>query len=100
MKLALIVKRDCETCQLVDPLIGELMNDHDLMVYSQDDPEFPNSIAVHDDRTLEKSWQWRIEVVPTLMSFDETGQETNRLEGWEKSAWEELTGINFADDLF
>ena len=99
MKLALIVKRGCETCQLVSPLVGRLQTAHDLTVYSQDDPEFPRNTAVTDDRSLEQSWRWRIETVPTLILFDETGKEMSRLEGWEKSAWQRMAGIVFADDL-
>ena len=75
MKLALIVKRACETCQLVSPLVGQLQTDHDLTVYSQDDPEFPRNTAVTDDRSLEQSWRWRIQTVPTLILFDETGKD-------------------------
>ena len=39
--LVAIVKRDCETCQTVVPVLRELANGPGLSVYTQDDPDFP-----------------------------------------------------------
>ena len=99
MKLALIVKRDCETCQLISPLVHQVQAANEMLVYSQDDPQFPSDAEVIDDQGLEYSWRLRINTVPTLILFDETGKETKRLVGWDKAAWEELTRLNFHREM-
>ena len=99
MKLALFVKKECETCQLISPLVPMLQADHEMPVYSQDDPDFPAAAMVTDDGSLQQSWQCRIETVPTLIQFDTDGEEVTRLEGWDKSAWEKLIGTNFSDEM-
>ena len=50
--LAVFVKRDCPTCQLVEPIVRTLsMSETAIGVYSQDDPSFPANLpAVVDDR--------------------------------------------------
>ena len=99
MKLALIVKKDCETCRLISPLVQELQVAKEMLVYSQDDPKFPSDASVIDDTGLEYSWRWRIEVVPTLILFDESGEERQRLVGWDKAAWERLIGMDFRREM-
>lgn len=99
MKLCLVVKKECETCQLIEPLVSQIAEAADLSVYSQDDPAFPAGADVNDDSSLEKSWRLRILTVPTLIMLDEKGQETRRLEGWEKAEWQEVTGLVIDDDL-
>jgi hypothetical protein len=43
--LVAVVKRDCPTCQLVAPVLGEIAaRGGPLTVYSQDDPGFPPSV--------------------------------------------------------
>ena len=44
-----IVKRDCPTCVLVEPVLADLAGRTDLTVYVQDDPSFPAGVdAIHD----------------------------------------------------
>ena len=43
MEFIAIVKRDCETCQMVVPVLSDLREKYKLTVYSQDDPAFPGS---------------------------------------------------------
>lgn len=82
-----IVKRDCPTCELVEPVLAQLAAAGTLTVYSQDDPGFPGSVAdVRDDTDLAVSWHWDIETVPTLIAL-EGGQETARIVGWDRAAW-------------
>ena len=58
MELVAVVKRDCETCQLVEPVLAELRNAGSLTLYSQDDPDFPESLGgARDDTALEQSWR-------------------------------------------
>ena len=99
MKLTLIVKKECETCQLVEPLVPAIATACNLTVFSQDDPAFPAGVAVEDDTHLEHSWRNNIQTVPTLIAYSDDGQEIDRLEGWEKSAWEGLSGCSFEGDL-
>lgn len=95
-----VVKRDCPTCQLVEPVLSGLSSGDDaFVVFSQDDPSFPESIEdVVDDTQLEQSYRLSIETVPTLIRY-EGDTETGRVEGWVKSEWHELTGSTLGDDL-
>ena len=67
MELLVIVKRDCETCQSVAPVLSMLKHTALTTIYSQDDPSFPETTGgARDDRTLEESWRRSIEIVPTV----------------------------------
>ena len=90
--LVAVVKHDCPTCTLVEPVLRQLAQAGPLTVYSQDDPDFPGGLPVVDDRELEASWRLGIETVPTLLRV-ESGREVDRLQGWLRSAWEEFTGV-------
>lgn len=88
-----VVKRDCATCQLIEPAFLEMKNGAGLQIHSQDDPAFPESIAdVIDERELEFSYRHEIEIVPTLMQF-QGGEETARLVGWKRDDWRRLTSM-------
>jgi hypothetical protein len=86
------VKRDCPTCELVAPVLRELGKRIELTVYTQDDPDFPEGVSPVDDRSLEMSWHHRVEAVPTLIRVD-AGREQARTLGWDRGAWEALTGV-------
>jgi hypothetical protein len=86
------VKRDCPTCALVAPVLTQLAGKLELHVYSQDDPGFPEGVAVLDDTSLEMSWRCGIEAVPTLLRVA-GGVETARCVGWQRGEWEALTGV-------
>jgi len=90
--LVAFVKRDCETCKLVDPLLGRLGADEPLTVYTQDDLAFPESLTAIDDLQLEMSWHHDIETVPTLIRVGETGIEEERIVGWSRDQWQAFTG--------
>lgn len=87
------VKRDCPTCELVVPVLRALGDDGTLVVYSQDDPTFPDSEKTLDDTDLEHSFRKRIETVPTLIRVED-GQEAGRVIGWHRGEWEDLTGVS------
>jgi hypothetical protein len=93
--LVAVVKRDCPTCGLVAPVLGEIVaRGHAVTVYTQDDPEFPPMIAPRiDDRELSMSWHHRIETVPTLIRIH-NGVEIARTEGWSRPDWEALAGVS------
>ncbi|HLS86828.1 MAG TPA: hypothetical protein VK043_11070, partial [Burkholderiales bacterium] len=93
LQLVAIVKRECETCQLVGPLLAELKSRAPLTLYSQDDPSFPEAAGgARDDRSLEQSWKHKVGIVPTLIRL-EGGREVARAEGWVRAEWERVTGI-------
>jgi hypothetical protein len=93
---ALIVKKDCPTCALIEPVIGRLAKrfTKDLEVYVQDDPTFPQIVdAPIDDTSLEFSYRNQIEVVPTLIRLGDEANSESRIYGWDKKQWQEFTGI-------
>jgi hypothetical protein len=94
-----VVKRDCPTCVLVEPVLQQLAGAGTLTVYSQDDPSFPAGVQVVDDRELEVSWRLQVETVPTLLRVED-GREVARVQGWLREQWEALTGVrDLAPDL-
>ena len=92
--LVVFVKRSCPTCELIEDLIREVVARVDgVRVVSQDDPAFPRGVpGVIDDRRLDLSWLSGIEAMPTLLRID-NGQEAERVVGWDRAAWQRLTGI-------
>jgi hypothetical protein len=96
---ALVVKKDCPTCALIEPVIHSLANNEtlSLKVYVQDDPSFPADIEdVIDDSSLEYSYQQEIEVVPTLIRLsdgNDAQSEESRIYGWDQKQWQNFTGI-------
>lgn len=92
--LLVAVKKDCPTCVMVDPVIGQLIDGGTAVtVISQDDPAFPESASqVIDDRELERSHRLRIETVPTVIKIS-AGKEVGRTVGWNRGEWESLAGI-------
>ena len=89
--LVAVVKRDCQTCEMTEPVLAALAASGALTVYTQDDPTFPESVPHEYDSTLDVSHKLQIEVVPTLMRR-EGGKEVARTYGWNKLEWRELTG--------
>jgi hypothetical protein len=91
--LVAIVKRDCETCVMTAPVLGELARRAGVTVYSQDDPSFPDTVPLREsDLGLEVSHRLKIEIVPTLIRF-EAGREVARTYGWDRGEWERLSGL-------
>ena len=95
----LVVKKDCPTCTLIEPVIRALAGNAalSLKVYVQDDPSFPANLdGVIDDSSLEYSYQCDIEVVPTLIRLtdaDDAQSEESRIYGWDKEQWQSFTKI-------
>ena len=86
--LVVVVKRECETCRMVAPLLADL----GATVYTQDDPAFPADCAPIDDRDLAVSWHHAIETVPTLVRVVD-GREIERTVGWLRDDWVRITGV-------
>ena len=81
--LVAVVKRECPTCVLVEPVLRELGAE----VWCQDDAGWFD----HDDTELELSYRLGIETVPTLLRVED-GEESARVVGWSREQWESLTG--------
>jgi len=98
--LVAVVKRDCPTCVLAAPVLGDLARNVGLTVYTQDDPSFPETVPGRiDDTGLDVSHRLKIEIVPTLIRFA-AGREVARTYGWDRGEWQRLTGIaEFGRDL-
>ena len=91
--LVAVVKRDCPTCVLAAPVLGDLARDSGLTVYTQDDPSFPETVPEPiDDTSLDISHRLKIEIVPTLIRFEQ-GREVGRTFGWDRGEWERLSGV-------
>ena len=93
-----VVKRDCPTCELVQPVLVQLADAAVLVaVVTQDDPSFPDLSGAGSaperrfDDDLAISYLWDIETVPTLLRIED-GEEVDRIVGWERGSWEQLTG--------
>src|SRR6187397_2257393 len=93
MELVAVVKRECETCKLVEPVLAQIRARAPLALYSQDDPAFPESLGgATDDTALERSWQLKVETVPTLIRF-EAGREISRVAGWDRAEWQRVAQL-------
>lgn len=92
--IAIVVKRDCQTCVMVEPVLQQLARSGlKVSILSQDDPTFPSGAgAVVDDRELVQSWEMKIETVPTVVRM-QGGRETGRAIGWDRAEWEALIGV-------
>lgn len=88
-----VVKRDCETCATVEPVLAQLRASAALQIISQDDPTFPELPDVIHDADLSISWHNDIETVPTLI-HRVGGVEQDRTIGWSREQWEDLTGVD------
>ena len=77
--LVVVVKRDCPTCTLIEPVLQRLaQSGARLTVFTQDDPSFPQKVpAVMDDRQLEASFRLKIEAVPTLLRVKNHAENTS-----------------------
>jgi hypothetical protein len=73
-----VVKRDCPTCALVEPVLTDLVERGVISTIHRED----------DDAGLEASWHLGIETVPTLVRGDE------RIVGWSRPQWEKFTGVS------
>ncbi|MGH9134871.1 MAG: thioredoxin family protein [Ilumatobacteraceae bacterium] len=95
--LVIIVKRECETCRMVVPVLQQLAGTEPVTVYTQDDAAFPGDPAAIHDADLAVSWHHDIETVPTVIKV-EGGVEVGRTIGWSREQWEALTGVGGLGD--
>ena len=81
--LIAVVKRDCQTCEMTEPVLAALADSGALTVYTQDDPAFPESVPHEFDEMLDISHKLKIEVVPTVNA----GVNFHRLAGATMRRW-------------
>jgi len=101
--LVAFVKRDCDTCVLISPVLVQIESSmtssgSTLTTFTQDDRTFPADVHNKvDDTSLSVSWHHDIETVPTLVRVD-NGAETGRIVGWKRSEWQDFTGLDGLGD--
>src|SRR5579864_9352371 len=88
-----VVKRECPTCRLIVPVLGEMRAAGVLLtILTRGDPDFPSALFSLEDSALAASWSLRIETVPTLLRVEDH-RVADRTEGWQRDAWERLSGV-------
>ena len=101
-KFTIVLKKECPTCELIEPVLRQLVEEYEknISIYVQDDLTFPKSIDRKlDDTSLEFSYANNIEIVPTLICSN-GNEEIARTVGWDKSEWQQLTGLaSLGEDL-
>ena len=91
--LHVVVKQDCPTCAMIEPVIRELARVKALTVYIQDGSPFLDDLDGRiGDASLEHSYKLRVEAVPTLLSF-RGGHEVGCALGWSRDDWQEISGV-------
>lgn len=94
MRFVAIVKEDCPTCRLAVPALAEMRAAGlPLEVVTQDNPAFPVNFGPRHDADLLESHRLGIEIVPTVIAYDSSGAETERVFGWNTAEWRALTGL-------
>ncbi|MGZ0190679.1 MAG: thioredoxin family protein, partial [Alphaproteobacteria bacterium] len=95
MRFVAVVKEDCPTCRLVVPALAEMRADGlTLDVVTQDEPAFPRGLAPRHDADLMESHKLAIEIVPTVVAYDDSGTEQSRIYGWNKQEWRTISGLD------
>lgn len=88
-----IVKEECATCQMVEPVLAVLAaGSTPLTVYTQDNPDFPSQLSPLHDEDLSVSWHHDIETVPTFIVVKD-GKEVQRTFGWSRDEWQKISGV-------
>jgi thiol-disulfide isomerase/thioredoxin len=91
--LVIFAKRECETCVMLEPVFAELARTFEIVVLTQDDPAFPTLVKAIDDTSLEQSFRFEVEALPTLIRLED-GKEVARTFGWSRAEWERVTGLH------
>ncbi len=91
--LVAVVKKDCPTCQMVEPVLAEVRRHRPVLVVTQDDPAFPADGRPVHDADLSLSHRLGIEIVPTLLAR-EGGSTSATAIGWNREQWRDVAGID------
>jgi hypothetical protein len=79
--LVAVVNGECPTCSAVASVLAHLEEAAGLTVLREE-----------DDAGLEVAWRHGVETVPTVLRV-EGGAEVGRIVGWDRSQWEDFTGV-------
>ncbi|MEJ2131474.1 MAG: redoxin domain-containing protein [Gammaproteobacteria bacterium] len=101
LTLLCFLKEDCPTCQLTLPVLervhAELGDRVDVLGIGQDVEgnrklvdEQQISIPLLDDSALKVSFDYDIDIVPTVVLADVEGEELMRFEGFDRADWQTL----------
>jgi hypothetical protein len=94
MHLVAVVKEDCPTCRLAVPALAEMRAAGlPLEVVTQDNPGFPENLSPRHDSDLLESHRLGVEIVPTVVQYDDAGAETARIFGWNTAEWRAMSGV-------
>ena len=98
--LHIVVKQDCPTCALIEPVVRQLAREVAATVYVQDNASFLNDLdRKTDDSSLEHSFHLRVEAVPSLIAYKD-GREIGRTMGWSRLDWQSIAGLDcLGEDL-
>ena len=99
MSLVVFLKQSCETCKLVAPLLETFLEKRSAEILCQDGPYFFQGLEVSEDIGLRRSWEAKIEIVPTVIRFDNDGNELTRIEGWNSEEWADLLQIEIPETM-
>ena len=92
------LKQSCETCKLVAPVLKTFLEEESAEILCQDGPSFLG-LEVNEDIGLRRSWEAKIETVPTIIRLDEGGKEVTRIEGWNSDEWADFLQIKIPETL-
>ena len=106
--LVCFVKEDCQTCNLVAPILETLHRSWggalDVLVLGQSadgnrilTERHGLSVPILDDSRCETSFAWDFEIVPAVFWIDAAGAERGRLEGFVRQEWQDLTAAVAGD---
>lgn len=103
--LLCFIKEECETCQTIMPIVEALYQAgcHILMIGQTEEgnqnliEKFGLSIPILNDSALTTSFNFDIEIVPTLILAEKKGGEKNRIEGFVKKEWLSLISESVSD---
>ena len=100
--LVCFVKEDCETCNIAGPVLEALHQAYGdkvrilLPAQSGDKNEafaqrHELTMPMLDDAGCKASFEWDIEIVPSVFWFDETGKVATSFEGFVREDWQALS---------
>ena len=81
--LVVVVKQECETCRMIEPVLAALARgDQPLTVFTQDDEDFPRGVAHQSDAELAVCGTTVNHVLMLIVITD--GGEVERTVGWQR----------------
>ncbi len=100
--LIVFLKEDCETCNTAAPVVEALQKAYGeklrVLAVGQSGPEnailkerHELTVPILDDASCKTSFDWDIEIVPSVFSIDSDGVVASHFEGFVREEWEVLS---------